>query len=409
MGLLWSIKKVCYRAYHKVVGIGVRLLPFPDQLVLSGNNTLVQAADILKKQQVRSVFITCSRSVHKHGLMDGLLKTLDEQRIFYTIFEDISANPTTDNVEAGLALYKENACEAIITIGGGSPMDCAKGIGLRITNPDLSYNDMRSMLKIRHRIPFMIAVPTTAGTGSESTVAAVISNPAEHDKYAIVSPMLMPHCVILDAGLTVGLPADFTAYTGMDALTHAIEAYIGVIDTKRTDREALKAIKLTFKYLDRAYDKPDDLEAREKMLVASNKAGIAFTRVYVGYVHSFSHAMSALYNVGHGKTNAIILPHMLDYYGSTIYEKMGEIARYCGIHAASGNDSDKELTQALIAKIRSMNERYSIPTYVEEIKDEDIATIVTKALHEGNPGYPVPKIMNFDEGVELVKSLCKQS
>lgn len=404
MGFSWNIKKAGYRVYQEALGVGVKLINFPNQLVLSGNGTLVQAADILKKQGAKSVFITCSRSVHRHGLMDGMLAALDEGFIKYTIFEDINANPTTANVDAGYELYKANGCDSIITIGGGSPMDCAKGIGLRVTNPELSYEDMRSMLKIHHRVPFMIAVPTTAGTGSESTVAAVISNPEKHDKYAIVSPKLMPHCVILDAGLTTGLPADFTAYTGMDALTHAIEAYIGIIDTKLTDREALRAIKLTLKYLSKAFDTPNDLEAREKMLVASNKAGIAFTRVYVGYVHSFSHAMSALYNVGHGKTNAIILPYMLDFYGASIYKKMGEIARYCGIKG----DSDKELCEKLIATIRSMNERFGIPTYVEEISESDIDTIVKKALHEGNPGYPVPKIMNYDEGVELVKKLMKK-
>lgn len=406
MSLLFSLKKVCYRTYHVVAGAAVKCIKFPGQNIISGTNALNGCADILEKRNIKSVFITCSKSVHKHGLMDGMLKGLEEKKIAYTIFEDINANPTVANVEAGLAIYKENNCEAIITVGGGSPMDCAKAIGLRISCPNLSYNDMRSMLKIHHRIPFTIAVPTTAGTGSESTVAAVISNPEKHDKYAIVSPFLMPHVVILDGNLTIGLSPEFTAYTGMDALTHAIEAYIGVMDTKLTSKEALEACKLVFEYLQTAYHHPDNLEARNQMLVASNKAGVAFTRVYVGYVHSLSHAMSALYNVGHGKTNATILPVMLDYYGSSIYKKMGEIARYCSIGSATA--SDRELTELLIDRIRKLNEEFSIPSCVEELKEEDIPTVVKKALKEANPGYPVPKIMDKSDCTACCMKLLKK-
>lgn len=396
--------KAGYRIYHGIVGIAVRCLKFPKQEMISGRNCLVKAAELVEKHSVKSVFITCSRSVHRNGLMDEMLALLEKKGIKYVIYEDINANPTVGDVDRGYEIYIENNCEAIITIGGGSPMDCAKGIGLRVTNPKLSYEDMRSMLKIRHRPPYTVAVPTTAGTGSESTAAAVISNPEKHDKYAIISPKLMPHAVILDAGLTAGLPKNMTAYTGMDALTHAIEAYIGVIDTKYTDKMALEAIRMIFEWLERACDEPQNLEARDKMLLASNKAGAAFTRVYVGYVHAVSHALSALYNVGHGKTNAIILPLMLEYYGEAVYSKLAQIARYCKIEGTG----DKELALTLISEIRDLNETLGIPSYVEELKEEDIPVIVRKVMHEANPGYPVPRILTYEEIAAFVRGLLKK-
>lgn len=398
------LKKAGCRIFQAVEGAVVKVTPYPKQEVICGNKTLKNAAGILRKREVKSVFITCSRSVHRNGLMDEMLDELEKAGIRYVIFEDINANPTVGNVDEGYQLYCENDCEAIITVGGGSPMDCAKIIGIKVTNPKLSYADMRSMLKIRHRMPFMIAVPTTAGTGSESTIAAVISDPANRDKYVVLSPMLMPHCVILDPWLTVGLSSSFTAYTGMDALTHAIEAYIGTIDTKASSMQALEAIRLTFENLETAFNEPSNIEARENMLKASNLAGVAFTRVFIGYVHAFSHAMSALYNVGHGKTNAIILPYILEYYGKTIYKKMARIARYIGVDKEmeiNGALDDEALCKLLIIKIKELNIRLDIPTHVEEIRKEDIHILVSKALHEGNPKYPVPKIMNYEEGVEL--------
>jgi len=400
-----SIKKAGYRIYHAVLGLGVRCLPFPKQEYISGGDSLKNCGEILAKQKIRSVLIVCSRSVHKHGLLDGMLESLRQNVIAYTIYEDINPNPTIKNVEDGLKLYKENNCEGIITVGGGSPMDCAKIIGLRAVCPKLSYKDMRSMLKINHRIPFMIAAPSTAGTGSESTAAAVISDPDNSDKFVVVSPNIIPHTVILDGTLTLGLSPAFTAYTGMDALTHAIEAYIGVIDIKETNNLALEACRIIFENIQTAYHHPENLEIRNQMLIASNKAGLAFTKVYIGYVHSISHALSAVYDVGHGKTIATVLPYVLEYYGESIYKKMGEIARYCNI--GNADDSDEVLTKEVIARIRAINEESNIPPYVEELDAKEASHIADKALKEANPAYPVPKIMDKGDCVDIVRKLIK--
>lgn len=410
MGILWSVKKAGYRTYHAVAGAAVKAIKFPDQNIITGEGTLAQAADLFAEQGCTSVFVACSRSVHKHGLLDAVLEGLDGKGIRHIIYEDIHPNPSTDDVEMGFALYKQNRCDAILAVGGGSPLDCAKAIGLRAVCPKLGYREMKNMLRINRRLPFMVAVPSTAGTGSESTVAAVISNHDNHEKYAIVSPNLMPHCVILDPVLLAGLPAGLTASTGMDALTHAIEAFIGTMNYSDADREALDAIKMIFESLEFSVDNPGDLAAREKMLVASNKAGYAFTREYVGYVHSFSHALSAMYDVPHGRTNAILLPVILDYYGESIYAKMAEISRYVGFAAefSEGEATDENLTKDLIARIRALNVKFGIPDYVEELKNRDVRTIVHKSLAEANPGYPVPRIMNYDEGCAIMKAVKKQ-
>jgi len=401
-----SIKKIIYRSYHFIAGAAIKCVPFPKQEIITDSKNLTICTELLLKQNINSVFIASSRSVHRNGLLDDLLTSLIKENIKYAIYEDIGANPTISNVENGLKIFKANNCKAIIMVGGGSPMDCAKAIGLRVACPNLSYKDMRSMLKITHRIPYTIAIPTTAGTGSESTVAAVISDPQNQDKYAIVSPFLMPHAVILDGSLTLLLSPQYTAYTGMDALTHAIEAYIGIMDTRASNIEALNACKLIFDNLEIAYNDSSNIKARNAMLLASNKAGFAFTRVYVGYVHAISHALSAMYNLGHGLTNAIILPYILEYYGSSIYKKMGEIARFSSIGPSEA--SDKELTEILIAKIKEMNNIFSIPDHIEEIKEADIEIIVKKALHEANPGYPVPKIMEKKDCTQILRDL-KQS
>ncbi|WP_054742015.1 iron-containing alcohol dehydrogenase [Cellulosilyticum ruminicola] len=262
---------------------------------------------------------------------------------------------------------------------------------------------MKHITAIRKPMPLFVAVPTTAGTGSESTAGAVITNANNHSKYPVVSLFLIPQYAVLDETLTIGLPKDVTAYTGMDALTHAVEAYIGEFGTAYTDEEALKAIKMIFENLEQAYLHGENLEYRRNMLVASNYAANAFTRAHVGYVHTISHALSAIYNVGHGKTNAIILPYMLEHYGKSAEGKLAQIAIYTGL--GKEEEGQEVLAKKVIKRIKDMNEKMDIPSKVEELKEKDIELVVNKALKEGNPAYPVPKIMNREEMDEIVREL----
>ncbi len=401
--LIWSFQKLYYRTYQALMGLLLKCTPFPKQTVISGAGSIGKIPSILKENKISNILLVCSKSVRKHGLLDKLLLELDDNDILYTIFEDIKPNPTTTNVEEGHKLYIENGCQAIVAIGGGSPLDCAKLIGVKVTSPKLAYETMHHITGIKRPIPLMIAVPTTAGTGSESTVAAVITDEHQHSKYSALSLFLMPKYAILDETLTLGLPKDFSAYTGMDALTHAIEAYVGNFNTSYTSNEALKAIKLIFENIERVYFEPLNIEARKNMLIASNYAANAFTRAYVGYVHSISHALSALYDVGHGKTNAIILPYVLKFYGKSIEPKLAHIAIYTGLGERS--EAPSLLAQKVITKIEALNKTMGIPNKVNEINTEDIDLIVDKALTEANPSYPVPKIMSTNECMSLVRKL----
>jgi alcohol dehydrogenase class IV len=222
-----------------------------------------------------------------------------------------------------------------------------------------------------------------------------------HEKYAINDPKLRPKYAVLDPELTTGLPKKITSTTGMDALTHAVEAYIGQSGVKSTDDYAEKATKLIFDNLEKAYEDGKDLEARENMLVASFYAGMAFTRAYVGYVHAIAHNLGGLYGTPHGLANAVILPHVLEYYGETAHAKLAKLADIVGIDG----DSDKEKAEKFIEEIKEMNEEMDIPEHFDFIKDEDIPTIVARALKEGNPLYPVPKIMDEADCTKVVKAI----
>ncbi len=249
------------------------------------------------------------------GLTASLETALASRGIGVTVYAETRANPTVSNVEEAASLYRESACQAIIGFGGGSAMDCAKGVGARIAQPSKPINKMRGLLRIHRRLPLLIAVPTTAGTGSEVTLAAVITDDETHYKYPINDFVLIPRFAVHDPEFTRGLPASITGQTGMDALTHAVEAFIGRSTTPYTRKMARQAVQLIHDNLLEAYEHGDDMRARRNMLSAAYKAGVAFTRSYVGYVHAIAHSLGGRYGIPHGLANAIILPHMLRAYG----------------------------------------------------------------------------------------------
>ena len=351
----------------------------------------------------KKVLLITDNGLKSLGLIDGLVQKLEEDGIRVFVFSDVQPNPTIKNVEKAKDFYVENGCEAIIAFGGGSPMDCAKGAGARISNPGRSINSMRGLFHVRKKLPLLIAVPTTAGTGSETTIAAVITDSETHEKSAMNSSKLRPLYAALDPKLTVGLPQKITSTTGLDALTHAVEAYIGGSNTPSTRRNAEKAVELIFGNLEKAYNDGKNIEARNNMLIGSFCAGVAFTRAYVGYVHCIAHQLGGLYGVPHGLANAVILPYVLEYYGKTAYKPLAKLAGFAGI--GKNLKSDEEKAKAFIAEIKAMEKRMEIPEKFEQIKEEDIPVIVERALKEGNPLYPVPKIMSPEDCEKVVRQL----
>jgi len=283
-------------------------------------------------------------------------------------------------------------------------MDLAKGAGARIGNPRKTIPQMRGVLKVPRKIPPLFVVPTTAGTGSETTLAAVITDSRTHEKYALNDPKLIPYYGVLDPTLTVRLPKHITSTTGMDALTHAVEAFIGRSNTRYTEKMALESVRLIYGNLKKAYDDGNDLLARANMQKAAFKAGVAFTRAYVGYVHALAHTLGGFYQVPHGLANAVILPYVLDYFGQKAFRRLAILADAAGI--AEPQDSAKTKAQKFIASIRTLNASMNIPEKLPGIiREEDLPQMAQRAFHEGNPLYPVPKFMGISELLSIYRCI----
>ena len=395
--------KIFCRGYQFFLRIGSLFLDWSQPEITSGENSVLKISDVLKSKNIKNVLIVTDNMLRGLGLIDGLLEQLEKDGISAFVFSDVQPNPTIDNVESAKDFYLKNKCEAIVAFGGGSPMDCAKGAGARISNPERTISSMRGLFHVRKRPPLLLAVPTTAGTGSETSIAAVITDSKTHEKYAVNSTKIRPLYAFLDPALTTGLPQKITSTTGLDALTHAIEAYIGGSNTRKTRENAEIATKLIFENLETAYEDGKNIQARKNMLEASFCAGVAFTRAYVGYVHCIAHQLGGLYGIPHGLANAVILPYVLEYYGKSVYKPLAKLADCAGI--GKGLKTKEEKAKAFIDEIKKMERRMEIPEKFEQIKEEDIPTLVERALKEGNPLYPVPKIIDEKDCENIIRQL----
>lgn len=387
-----TLRKIYCRAFQKAFHIAIPFLPYRKPKIAG---SVKELPEIIMRHKCTHVLIITDGGIMKLGLTRRLEKALKEAGIPYTIYDKTVANPTTVNVREALELYHKEGCDAIIGFGGGSSMDCAKAVGACAVKPNQSLAQMKGILKVHKKLPLLMAVPTTAGTGSETTLAAVITDADTRYKYAINDFPLIPRYAVLDPKVTLSLPPFITATTGMDALTHAVEAYIGNSTTIDTRRDALKAVKLIFENIDIAYEHGDNIHARRNMLHASFYAGCAFTKSYVGYVHAVAHSLGGQYNVPHGLANAILLPLVLREYGSCIDKKLHRLAIAAGL--ADKNTPDHEAAELFIQAIEEMKERFGIVNIVKEIQETDIPKLSHYADKEANPLYPVPKLMDASE------------
>lgn len=394
------LKKVYCRVFQTALKISIPFLPYRKPAIIG---SVKEIPYILDENIIESVLIVTDSSIMRLGLLERLESALHKAGIEYYIYDKTVANPTTDNVAEALGMYRRNKCQAIIGFGGGSSMDCAKAVGARIARPKTKLSKMEGILKVRKKLPLLIAVPTTAGTGSETTIAAVITDSKTRHKYAINDFPLIPKYAVLDPKITMSLPPFVTATTGMDALTHAVEAYIGNSTTRETRKDALLAVKLIFRNLDKVYEDGGNLEARRKMLNAAYFAGCAFTKSYVGYVHAIAHSLGGEYNVAHGLANAVILPIVLEKYGSTINRKLHKLAIAAGI--ADRSMPSDEAAALFIEEIKNMQKRFGIGTKIPELREKDIKKLSSYANKEANPLYPVPVLMNTKELSEIYYEL----
>ena len=401
--MIWTMKKCWYRICQKVLKFGMCFMDWSEPQLLEGEGAVLKLPSFIKDKGINKVLVVTDKGLMKLNMLNPLFEELAKTGIEYVVFDGVQPNPTIPNIEECKEMYLQNNCQGIIAFGGGSPMDCAKAAAARVVKPKQSVRKMRGYLKVHKKLPPFFAVPTTAGTGSETTLAAVVTDPETHEKNAICDTCLRPKYAVLDPLLTIGLPPHITSTTGMDALTHAVEAYIGKSNVKSTIKYAEDAVVLIHANLEKAYIIGKDIEARNNMLKASFLAGSAFTRAFVGYVHAIAHNLGGLYNTPHGLANAVILPHVLEWYGPVIYSRLAKLADL--INLTDKEASNEEKTKAYIAEIKRMNKAMNIPESFDFIKEEDIPTLVKRALKEGNPGYPVPKIMNEEECEKVIRSI----
>lgn len=386
------IKKIYCRIFQTAFHIALPLLPYREPELLKSISDL---PDLLKEKNICSVLLVTDKILRTNGITEALETALETHNIHCAVYDKTCANPTVSNVEEAAALYLREHCQALIAFGGGSSMDCAKAAGARITYPKKSLAQLKGLLKVLKKIPLLIAIPTTAGTGSEVTLTAVITDSMKKHKYTMNDFTLIPRYAVLDPEVTYTLPPHLTATTGMDALTHAVEAYTGNSTTRETRTLALQAVKLIFDNIEDAYRDGENKVARKNMLDAAYKAGIAFSKSYVGYIHAVAHSLGGQYNIPHGFANSVLMPVVLPEYGKCAHKKLHQLGIAAGV--STENDTDRLGAEKFITAIKELNHNMNIPAHISGIQKEDIPQMARHADKESNPLYPVPKLMNAAE------------
>ncbi len=392
-----TAKKAAHDLAIAVTKLAFKLVPDRIPLTLLGAGCSADLCASIAQLGVAKVLIVTDAMLVKLGIVAKITDALERNGVRWCIYDGVEPDPTFDHVEAGLAMLRREGCDAVLAVGGGSPMDAAKLIAAAATN-DKPLRKLAGLFKVRKTPLPLFAIPTTAGTGSEVTLAAVVSDPVTHGKQFALDPKLLPVMAALDPLLMLGLPPPVTAATGMDALTHAVESYLARTSTPQTERYATAAIKLIFANLPRACSEGSDVEVRKSMAMASYYAGIAFTRTSVGYVHAIAHTFGAYYRTPHGLANAIVLPHVLEFSAVVAGKRVAQMARMLGIEA----EGDAALAQAFVAAVRDLMDRVGIPRTLEALKLSDIPAIAKQALAEANMNYPVPRYMTETECGELI-------
>ena len=404
MEFMHKLEVLWCRTFQSVLKIGNYFMGYRMPEYLEGPGKIKELGAFLKEKGINDVLVVTGSGMVRRGQVQPMLDGFELSGIRYALQTYSTTDPTSDDVEAGYKTYKENGCKSIVALGGGSRIDCAKGIAAKAVHPKKTVAQLQGLLKVHWPIPPFVAIPTTAGAGSETTVAAVITDSATHRKAAINDPFLIPKYAVLDPELTVGLPPYTTATTGMDALAHAVEAYTNkTYNTKLENKLAKEAVKLIHDNILVAFEDGSDLEARQNMQRGAFYAGRAFTRGCVGYVHAIGHTLGGLYGVAHGLAMAVLLPHVMKEFGASAHKRLAELADVCGI----GGRNDAEKANAFIRWIEETNAKMGLPNGFDVIKDEDIDQMITWAKKEANPLYPVPVVWGRKDFRRLIESIRK--
>jgi len=390
--------KAKMKAFKSIMGI---LPSTPGPLTFVGSGSTAKLCTHITGLNVTKILIVTDKPLVDLGIVAKATDVLEQKGVEVIMFDGVKPDPTIDLIEDGLAIQVKNNCDAVLAIGGGSSIDAAKTIAAAATNGGKSKNVIGYYKVKKEPIP-LFAIPTTSGTGSEVTFGAVVSDAVTHEKFFIADPKVTPKAIALDPDLITGLPPSITAATGMDALTHAVEAWISTWANPNSDSYAKQSIQMIFKYLPIAYADGSNLEAREQVSIAAYYAGIAINTGAVGYVHAVAHQFGAWYSTPHGWANAVVLPEVLRFSKDKVEGRLAELADMLSLSLPS--DSTGTKADKFIEAVVQLNVSFGIGTSLEAIKDSDVSAIATRAVKEGS-GMPVPKMMDQAECESLIRSL----
>ncbi|MEG2987970.1 MAG: iron-containing alcohol dehydrogenase [Oscillospiraceae bacterium] len=380
----------------------VKVVSKPTPMTFIGPGRAGEVGRLLDLADIKKVFVLTDHFLYTSGLLGGILQSIKEHNIEAVIYDGVTPDPTfTVVAEAQKAC---GDCQAIVAVGGGSVLDTAKAVAASVANGK-EARALVGMLKVRRYPLLCIAIPTTSGTGSETTIAAIISDPETHGKKQLLDPKLVPMLAILDPDLTVGLPKSSTAFTTFDALTHALEAYVSGYADEDSRRRARMAIKGIYRNLPIVMQNPTDVKAREGLLEASFLAGTAFTRTYVGYVHAFAHNIGGKFGIPHGLANAVLLPHVMQYYTVRCWREFSEIAIMLGITGGSSIDRANRFVES----IYTLAEECGIPARFEAFPKTAIDEVIVDAFKECHGVYPVPRYYTRSTARELLEKVCREA
>ncbi len=395
--------------YYKLRGFAVtwllRLLPRQSPIVFKGPDSVLALCEQAAVLGFDKVLLVTDAFLAQSGLLDGIKQALQDHSVEYVVYDGVRPNPSFEQVTEAEALLTRKGCKAVIAVGGGSVLDAAKMAALLHTNP-WPLRKFDGIQKAKMPPLPILAVPSTAGTGAEITLAAVITDPASHRKVPVVDSKLIPGYVALDPNLMLGLPPGITASTGMDALTHAVESCLATSSVPATEVQAKAAIRLVFEYLLRAYRDGTDIEAREAMSLAAFFAGAAFDRTSVGSVHGIAHQLGRFCDTPHGNANAMVLPEVIEAYGDCVHDKLAELALVAG--TAKPGESEAQRAAGFIEGIRTLRSELRLPLKPEGLDAAEIPVMVTEAMRETGALYPVPRYLKKAEIARIFEGLLDE-
>ncbi|MEZ5569375.1 MAG: iron-containing alcohol dehydrogenase [Halioglobus sp.] len=396
------LRKFLHGLYVLLMKITVKFSPGARHMVFAGSGSSRQLCEHVLRTGVRRVLIVTDKPLRELGVVDKSIAALMEAGLDLAFYDGVLPDPTFEQVQEGIAVAKQHASEAVVAVGGGSSMDAAKIIAAGATS-DASPRDWIGFGKVKHALLPLYTIPTTSGTGSEATMGAVITNTDTHEKNVISGATLLPLASALDAELITGLPPHITAATGMDALTHGVEAYISTWDRGTRKEDARVAIKLIFDNLVTAYRDGSNTQARNAMAMGAYYAGLAINQVNVGNVHAIAHQLGGLYHIPHGLANALVLPHVLEFCREEAEADLAELAVLVG--AGSEGEAPSALAHKFIQAVRDLRTEVGIPDHSDKLKREDFDALASQALAEGFT-YPSPRMLERDSVLAILGNIA---